>query len=72
MPPHGAPTGPLPPNHDRGAAVLGVDLTFVILAVLLVCVRIYVRARIVKSVGLDDLFIVLATVGSIRLNASYV
>ena len=62
MPSPRIPIEPLPPNQNRGAAVLGVDLTFAIIAVLLVCVRLYVRARIVKSVGLDDLFIVLATV----------
>ena len=71
MPPPGVPLGPLPPNQNRGPAVLGVDLTFAIVAVLLVCTRMYVRARIVKSIGLDDLFIVLATVRLVRSGMSW-
>ena len=53
-----------PPGGDENKepAIIAVDVTAVSIALVLVCPRIYVRARIVGGVKLDDPFMVLGMV----------
>jgi hypothetical protein len=49
-----------PPRHGPGVAIIMATLTA--LAVLIVCLRLWVRLRMQKNGGLDDICIVAATV----------
>ena len=54
-------------GHADPAAVLGVTITFTILAVATVILRLYSRVMIVHSAGIDDLFIAAACVMTVCL-----
>ena len=47
---------------DRGPELLGINIFFVIAATLIVLLRCYVRAVLVKTFGVDDWVMLLATV----------
>jgi hypothetical protein len=47
---------------NRGPQIFAVNVCFGVTAVLIVLLRIYTRALIVKAFGLDDWLIILATV----------
>jgi hypothetical protein len=49
-------------GHADPTAVLGVGITFTIIAVAAVVLRLYSRISIVRSAGKDDVFIVAACV----------
>lgn len=48
--------------ENRGPDLLGVNITFCVLAGVIVILRCYTRAVLVKAFGLDDWTMVLATV----------
>ncbi|KPM36033.1 hypothetical protein AK830_g10531 [Neonectria ditissima] len=50
-----------PQNH----ALVGVGLTFTVLAALFVVLRIFTRLWLVRSMGVDDVFIVISTFGTL-------
>ena len=56
--------GPPPPDgdRDRGLAVIAVNVVPLGFAFALVCLRVWIRTRNVKDLGLDDCFIVLGMV----------
>lgn len=47
-------------DHNRGPALATTIIIFDVLATISVLARMYVRSRIVKQIGLDDVFIVLS------------
>lgn len=49
-------------GHASGEAVVGVTITFTIIAAASTALRLYTRFVIVKSTGLDDAFIAAAMV----------
>ncbi|KAK1708805.1 hypothetical protein BDP67DRAFT_410465 [Colletotrichum lupini] len=53
---------PFPPDINRGSEILVVCGTLVGLSVAVVILRIWVRAKMVRLVGLDDYFMIAATV----------
>ena len=56
-----------PPSDGNISRATGFIIIFAIthaIATILICLRIYVRARILRALALDDLFIVLALVVS--------
>ena len=56
------------PDENKGPQVLGSCTAVTILALILVGARLYVRARVVKSVGLDD-YAILASMVTHSLSA---
>ena len=52
-------------DQNKGNALLGVAVATVIVALIAVTLRIFVRARIVRSLGWDDWIIVFAIVSSL-------
>ena len=56
--------GPVPPGGDvnRGGSIIALQAVTVSVAVILIALRLYVRARIVHALAWDDFFIVLALV----------
>lgn len=54
----------LPPDENRGPEILAICGSLVALSVIIVTLRIWVRARIVRQVGIDDWTIIGATVRS--------
>lgn len=52
----------LPPDENRGPEILAICGTLVALSVLIVGLRIWVRARMIGQVGIDDWTIIAATV----------
>lgn len=57
---------PLDGDRDRGPVVIAVDSIFLAIATFLVLARLFTRTFIIKSLGLDDLFIVLGNVSMIN------
>lgn len=55
--------GNLPADTDSGPAINAVCVVFLILALLCVALRTFLRVKVMKSVGWDDGFIILAAVG---------
>ena len=53
---------PIPPDENRGPEILAICGTLVALSVIIVTLRIWVRARIIRQVGIDDWTIIAATV----------
>jgi hypothetical protein len=53
---------PLPPNEDRGPEILAVCGSLVGIALVMVVLRIWVRAKMVRHVGADDWTIIAAMV----------
>ena len=49
-------------GHATGEAVLGVTLSFTILAVVAACLRLLTRFFISKAAGADDAFVAVSTV----------
>ena len=49
-------------DRNTGPALLTTIITFDVLATISVLVRLYVRSRVVKKIGLDDVFIVMSLV----------
>ena len=49
-------------GHASSAAVLGVTLSFTILAVVAACLRLLTRFFISKAAGADDAFVAISTV----------
>jgi hypothetical protein len=49
-------------GHASGDAVLGVTLSFTILAVFAACLRLLTRLFISKAAGSDDVFVAVSTV----------
>jgi lipopolysaccharide export LptBFGC system permease protein LptF len=49
-------------GHATGEAVLGVTLSFTILAVIAACLRLLTRFFISKAAGADDAFVAVSTV----------
>lgn len=58
------PSRPADGDRNRGSFILVTETIFVVLGTILVLARLYVRSHILKSLGLDDLFIVLGLVNS--------
>lgn len=56
---------PFPPDVNRGGEILVVCGTLVGLSVAVVILRVWVRAKLVRLVGLDDYFMIAATVRSL-------
>ncbi|KAK4173020.1 hypothetical protein QBC36DRAFT_360964 [Triangularia setosa] len=52
---------PLPPDENRGPEILAICGTLVALSVVIVSLRIWVRARMIGHVGIDDWTIIAAT-----------
>ena len=52
----------VPSDYNRGDIVIAIDVVFLGLALILVCLRVYVRTKINKSFGWDDFLIILALV----------
>ncbi|KAK0670128.1 hypothetical protein QBC41DRAFT_301889 [Cercophora samala] len=52
---------PLPPDENRGPEILAICGTLVALSVIIVALRIWVRARMIGHVGVDDWTIIAAT-----------
>jgi len=50
------------PDDDKGPSILSATAAMTALAALAVCLRVYVRTRIVRSVGMDDYVMLLALV----------
>lgn len=50
------------PDDDKGPSILSTTAAMTALATFAVCLRMYVRTRIVRSVGLDDYVMLLALV----------
>ena len=50
------------PDDDKGPSILSATAAMTALATLAVCLRMYVRTRIVRSVGMDDYVMLLALV----------
>ena len=61
---------PLPPDENRAHILLGVMITCLTLSVTFIALRIWVRLTMVKQLGLDDWFMIVALV-SAPLAASY-
>lgn len=63
--------GPFPsptqPNTSRGPKAVAVTGTFLFLSLALLALRLYVRLRITRFPGWDDLLVVIAAVSSSRL-----
>lgn len=59
-----APLGNPPPGGDRnrGPQLLGPAVTFTVLAIIFVTARLVSRTFVTRNLGLDDLFIVAASV----------
>ena len=59
-----ADTGPVPIDGDvnRGGSVIALQAVTISVAVILIALRLYVRARIFRALAWDDFFIVLALV----------
>ena len=55
----------LPPNGNKGLAVLAISWATVALAIVAVSLRLYIRLSQSTQVGTDDAAIVVATVGYI-------
>lgn len=53
-------------GHAHGDAVLGVTLTFTILAVVTASLRLLTRLFISKAAGADDAFVAISTVSILR------
>ena len=49
-------------DHNRGPILANIIIIIDVLATISVLARMYVRSRIVKKIGLDDVFIVLSIV----------
>ena len=49
--------------NDRQLAMLGVEISLLILAVITVTIRVYSRTWLGWSLGVDDLLMVITTVG---------
>jgi len=62
MPAYGQP--PSDGNASKAGEFIAIVVVTISIATLLICLRIYVRARIVRALALDDLFIVLALVST--------
>ena len=67
-----APNAPLPPppvdgDRNRGSSIMITETIFVAIGTVLVLARLYVRSRVIKSLGLDDLLIVLGLVETSNL-----
>lgn len=62
MPAYGQP--PLDGNASKAGQFIAVTVVTISIATLLICLRVYVRARIVRALAIDDLFIVLALVST--------
>jgi hypothetical protein len=56
-------------DSDRGPQIFVVNAFFSAAAVVIVLLRVYTRAMIVKAFGLDDWLIILATVRACRSRA---
>lgn len=54
-------------GHASSAAVLGVTLSFTILAVVAACLRLLTRFFISKAAGADDAFVAISTVSIPRM-----
>ena len=49
-------------NEDHGPAILGVCVSTIVLAVVCVCLRMYIRIRLTHNFWWDDGFIIAAVV----------
>lgn len=58
------PPEPVDADRKGNTAIIVLQSVLVIIATVLVVARLYVRSVILKSVGLDELFIVIALVSS--------
>jgi hypothetical protein len=68
-------SGTLPPlftitDHDHGGYVAVTLYTLLVLMVLLVSTRVFTRWYVVKSIKLDDVFLILATVRKLARSAN--
>lgn len=54
--------GATSPDDDKGPSILSAAAAMTTLAALVVCLRMYVRMRIVRSVGMDDSVMLIALV----------
>ena len=57
-------------DRNRGPALATTTISLVVLATIFVLVRLYVRSRVVKQLGMDDAFIVMALVSITHLVSS--
>lgn len=60
-PPPGLPD-PLPPDENRGSVLVGAILGLLIPAILILMLRVYVRAFITRNMGWDDWLMITAAV----------
>ena len=52
----------VPSDHDRGDTIIVINVVFLGLGLILVCLRVYVRTKVIKNFGWDDFLIILALV----------
>ncbi|KAH9904380.1 hypothetical protein F4778DRAFT_789967 [Xylariomycetidae sp. FL2044] len=57
-------------SGSRQHSVWGVAIAFIIITLFVMCVRIYVRCLVIKSVGLDDIFMVLGAIFTFGLSVA--
>ena len=58
------PPEPVDADRKGNTVIIVLQSVFVAIATVLVVARLYVRSMILKSVGLDELFIIIALVSS--------
>ena len=58
------PPEPVDADRKGNTAIIVLQSVLVVVATILVVARLYVRSVILKSVGLDELFIIIALVSS--------
>ena len=63
------PPEPVDADRNGNTVIIVLQSVFVAIATVLVVARLYVRSMILKSVGLDELFIVIALVSSANVGS---
>lgn len=63
------PSGPPPRGGDqnRGADIIVTQFVFIGIATILVCLRLWVRSKVTRKIGWDDILAALALVSGIIL-----
>jgi hypothetical protein len=67
-------TFPIPNYHNpvtRPPTLIIVNVIFLVVVFAAVVLRVYTRMQVKRWFGLDDIFIIIALVGSVLINASH-
>ena len=65
------PPEPVDADRDGNLAIIVLQSVLLAIATALVVARLYVRSMILKSIGLDEVFIVIALVSSVSAGEEY-